>query len=187
VVTTDPIATVLDAAEIDERYQPTRTRATICMDSELVLRIGRLEQQIAETTPSDSAADPVAQLAEEALELREQAKAAEVEFVFRSIGRLAKRDLIREHPPTKEQTAELGEGMALEFNPLTYPPALLAASCESVRNGTVAWWTRKLDEWGDGQVARLWQACTAAQDGVNDTPKAAQAFAATRRLAESSG
>lgn len=178
----DAIAQVLDAAEIDERWKPTRTRTTICFDTDLVIEIGRLEDQIRDLTqsPQQSAADPVGPLAEKVLELRGQAQASEVEFVFKSIGRLAGRELIRDHPPTKEQKAELGEGESLPWNPETYPPALLAASCESVRNGTVAWWIRKCDEWGDGQVARLWQAALSAQQGANDVPKAAHAFAATR-------
>lgn len=185
---TDAIAQVLDAAEIDERWQPTRTRTTICLNTQLVIEIERLEAQIADHTqnPQGTAADPVGPLAEQVLAKREQAKAAEVEFVFKSIGGLAGRDLIRDHPPTKEQKEKLGEGETLPWNPETYPPALLAASCESVRNGTVAWWTRKLDEWGDGQVARLWRAALSAQQGANDVPKAAHAFAATRSRGASS-
>lgn len=182
----DPMIQLLDAAEIDERYQPTRTRAVICLDSELVMRIARLEDQIKDAQQGDSAADPIGPLAEEVLALRGQAKAAQVEFVFRSIGRLAYRELIRDHPPTDEQKKLAGPDFHLSWNTDTFPAALMAASCESVRNGTVAWWSRKLNEWGDGQVARLWQACIAAQDGVNDVPKAGHAFAAMRTRGESS-
>lgn len=185
---TDAIAQVLDAAEIDERWQPTRTRTTICLDTNLVIEIERLEAQIKDLTENrdGSAADPVGPLAEQVLEKRQQAKASEVEFVFKSIGGLAGRELVRDHPPTKEQKDKLGEGESLPWNPETYPPALLAASCESVRNGTVAWWTKKLDEWGDGQIARLWRSALAAQQGANDVPKAAHAFAATRSRSASS-
>lgn len=184
----DPVTAVLDAAEIDERYQPTRTRATICLDSALVMEIGRLEDQIRDLQQKNdgSAADPLGPLAERVLELREQAKAAEVEFVFHSIGRLAFRDMIREHEPTPEQQKAVGKDVRLLYNPDTFMPALFAAACESVRGGTPAWWTRKCAEWGDGQVERLWHACLAAQQGVNDVPKAAHAFAAMRTRGESS-
>lgn len=183
----DAIGAVLDAAEIDARWKPTRTRATICLNSDLAIEIARLEEQLRDLQSNvGGAADPIGPLAEKALQLREQAKASEHEFVFRSIGRLARRDLIRQHPPTKEQQEKVGKDERLVYNPDTFPPALMAASCESVRGADAAWWATKFDEWGDGQVARLWQACIAAQEGVNDTPKAAHAFAAMRSRAESS-
>lgn len=182
----DPITGVIDAAELDERYQPTRTRASICLDSELVLEINRLETMLQQAQQGDLASDPVSALAEQILALRERAIASEQEFVFRSIGRLAYRDLVREHPPTDEQKKLVGPDFRLAFNPDTFQPALLAVACETVRGGSVAWWTKKCQEWGDGQIERLWQACIAAQQGVNDVPKAAFAFAATRSRGESS-
>lgn len=169
------------AAEIDARYQPTRTRATICMDSELVLEIARLEQEMARAAGDQSAASPEAALAQQIVALREQVKAAEVEFVFRSIGRYQLRQLIREHPPTADQKAE-----SLPYNPETFEPAVLAAACEQPTGTDLAWWTEKYQRWGEGQIARLWEACNAAQAGVTAVPKAERAYALIRRHEQSS-
>jgi hypothetical protein len=169
------------AADIDELYQPTKTRATICLDSDLVLAIERLEAQLAVESRIDETQNrtPQApQIAEQIVELREQAKSAEVEFVFRSIGRKAYTDLIRAHPPTEAQKTEAGANLA--WNVDTFPPALLALACEAPLGTDEAWWRRKYDSWGTGQIARLWQTCLAAQGGVVEVPKAEAAYAMTR-------
>ena len=169
------------AADIDARYQPTRTRATICMDSELVLRIARLEQEMARAAGDTSAASDELTLAQDIVSLREQVKAAEVEFVFRSVGRYQLRELVRAHPPTAEQKA-----LDLPYNPETFEPALMAAACEQPTGTDLSWWTAKCREWGDGQIARLWEACNAAQAGVTSVPKAERAYALIRRSEQSS-
>lgn len=177
---------VYDAEALDKDVQPTRVPAVICTNSELVTQITLLEAKLAEVQKGDSAADPVAELAGQILELREKAKASERVFIFKDIGRRPYRDLVREHEPTDDQKREAGKDFRVLYNPETFMPALFAKSCESVRGGTASWWARKCDEWGYGQIERLWQACTAAQTGVNETPKAALAFAVTRTRDESS-
>ncbi len=177
------------AEDIDARYQPTRTRATICMDSDLVLAIARLEQDMAAAAGDTSAASPERTIAQQVVDLREQVKAAEVEFVFRSLGRHAYREMLRAHPATEAQQTEVSRDnpdARLIFNPDTFMPALLAASCESPTGTDLAWWTRKCAEWGEGQIARLWEACSAAQAGVTAVPKAERAYALTRTPEQSS-
>jgi hypothetical protein len=167
------------------KHQPTRTRAVICNDSHLVLEIARLEQELLTAQQGNSAADPVSELAERILALRDEAKASEEEYVFAGIGRLAYRDLIRAHAPTQDQADLVGKDYRLTYNPDTFPPALFAASCES-HTGTADEWADLLAAFSEGQYTRLWEACVAAQAGVNDVPKAAHAFAATRTRAASS-
>jgi hypothetical protein len=174
------VSTPLTAADIDAKYQPTKSRAVICLDADVVLAIARLTEDMEREHSIDVNTNrvPVAPgIAEQILQLREQAKASEVEFVFHSIGRLAYTDLIRAHPATAEQQkdatdAELGK---LAWNPDTFQPALFAASCESPTGTTAQWWLRKFDEWGIGQIQRLWRACLAAQMGVVELPKAEDA------------
>jgi hypothetical protein len=175
------------AAEIDADWQPTKVRATVCLDSDLVLEIERLEESLARETKLDETTNraPLAPgIAERIIELREQAKAKEREFVFASIGRRAYSDLIRSHPATEAQAEEAGARLA--WNTDTFPPALLAASCVEPTDTSLAWWQRKYDQWGTGQVARLWQACLAAQGGVVEVPKAEAASAMTAGSAPSS-
>jgi hypothetical protein len=175
------------AAQIEAAWQPTKVRATVCLDSDLVLEIERLEEQLARETRLDETTNRVAvapQIAADIMALREQAKAAEVEFVFASIGRRAYSDLIRSHPATDEQSE--AAGARLLWNTDSFPPALLAASCVEPSGTDLAWWLRMYDQWGTGQVARLWQACLAAQGGVVEVPKAEAASAMTSASAPSS-
>jgi hypothetical protein len=175
------------AAEIEAGWQPTKVRATVCLDSDLVLEIERLEESLARETKLDDTTNraPLAPgIAARIVELREQAKAAEVEFVFASIGRRAYSDLLRAHPATEEQSEAAGARLA--WNTDTFPPALLAAACVEPTGTDLAWWLRMYDRWGTGQVARLWQACLAAQGGVVEVPKAEAASAMTSGSAPSS-
>lgn len=170
----------LTAADIDQRYQPTKVRATICLDADLVLEIARLTEDMEREKAIDDSTNrtPIAPgIANRILELRAQAKDSEVEFVFASIGRRAYTDLGRAHPPTAEQQKEADEaGLGtLAWNPDTFQPALLAAACESPTGTTPAWWLTKYDAWGLGQIQRLWRACLAAQMGVVELPKAEDA------------
>lgn len=175
------MSTVPTADEIDQKFKPTKARAVICLDSDLVLEIARLTEEMDREHGIDQGTNRTAVapgIAERILELRALAKESEVEFVFASIGRLAYSDLMRRHPATAEQQAEAAaaEIGKLAYNPDTFQPALFAAACESPTGTTPAWWVRKFDEWGLGQIQRLWRACLAAQMGVTELPKAEDAF-----------
>lgn len=93
-----------------------------------------------------------------------------VTFVFRSIGRVAYRDLLLAHPATGEQrrdfeTAQKRAGVAphlirkLPFNSDTYPPALIAACCVSPAmseaEATELW---ESEDWGEGELSALFEA-----------------------------
>lgn len=70
--------------------------------------------------------DEQRELADRVIELEAQMEAAVVEFRFKGIGHRAWQDLVRDHPPTKEQ---LGRNKDLDMNPETFPHAAIAASC----------------------------------------------------------
>lgn len=173
--------------EIDSEWKPTKTRARICLDSDLVLEIARLEEELARAQQDESAAAPVGPIAEEIVQLQQRAAASEREFVFHSIGRYELRELKRLHPPTPEQEKILqGTGIELPWNPDTFMPVVFARSLDAIDGKAPTgfdepWWTRKCREWSDGQIARLWAACEAAQDGVHGVPKAL----AARRILKS--
>jgi len=173
----------LSASDIDAAYQPTKVRASVCLDSDLVLEIQRLEEKMRAEDSIDKRTNrtPVAPaIAAQVVELRDQAAAAEVEFVFAGVGRRVYTDLRKAHPPTDEhKKAAEDVGQAIEFNPDTFPPALMAASCLEPEGTTEAWWARKYDEWTVGQLERLWRACLAAQGGVVEVPKVLDASAMT--------
>lgn len=113
---------------------------------------------------------PVAlQLAERIQELEQELADSEVLFTFRALGRGEGRALVAEHPPTEEQQEQAAlEGRRLAWNPDTYPPALIAASCIAPAGITLEHATEVWQEWSEGQVAQLWQACLAVNAGSVD-------------------
>lgn len=79
-----------------------------------------------------------------------------VELRFRSIGRRRYEELVRAHPPTAEQEEEQKEagGQAPPYNPDTFAPALIAASCvEPEMTSEEA--QQLLDEWTTGEALQL--------------------------------
>lgn len=99
-------------------------------------------------TPDDEAAQAEVWAAKADLDtLRAQAAAAEVVVTlkFRSIGHVAYDELVRAHPPVADQVAEAkAAGGDLNYNALTFPPALVAASLEEPQLTTA-------------EVAELWE------------------------------
>lgn len=60
------------------------------------------------------------------LEIEDEMAAKSVTFRFRSIGHRAWADLLRKHPPTRDQLAKRRD---MDHNPETFPYAAIAASC----------------------------------------------------------
>lgn len=89
-------------------------------------------------------------------------KEATERFSFRSLGRKPYDELVFAHPPTEEQRARAKKQGADEpdFNPDTFPPALLAASCIS-HDHTIEQWQSICDgdddegAWNMGEVTAL--------------------------------
>jgi hypothetical protein len=125
-------------------------------------RVNRAEARV-RVTPDDPAAQEALWAAREQLEgLRAQAAKDDVVVTlrFRSIGRHAYDDLIRQHPPTPDQQDEAKEaGGTLNFNPETFPPAVVAACLEeprlSVDEVTEMW---ESAEWNQAELAELFSA-----------------------------
>lgn len=67
-----------------------------------------------------------ARVAARILEIEDEMAAKSVTFRFRSIGHRAWADLLRAHPPTRDQLAKRRD---MDHNPETFPYAAIAASC----------------------------------------------------------
>jgi hypothetical protein len=97
---------------------------------------GKVDQAEAalRVAPDDEAAQQAVWTAKADLDtLRAAAAAADavVTLTFRSIGHVAYDELVRAHPPVADQVAEAkAAGGDLNYNALTFPPALVAASLE---------------------------------------------------------
>lgn len=88
------------------------------------------------------------------------------EFRFRSIGRRAWRDLLAQHPPSKEDRLD-----RLDYNPLTFPVAAVAASCVSPRMSLEQ--ATKLEALTDlTEFGKLSAAAFEVNIGGNSNPKA---------------
>jgi hypothetical protein len=157
---------------------------TVVMRADLLDQIDQLEQELVEVRGEDERNNRVAlapHIAEQIRELEDAAKASEVRFSFQGLGRGAFAKLHAEHPVSDADKAEFGD--AADFNPRTFPPALMAASCiePAELRGNLAEWTQIHDEWSEGQVMRIWATCMAANAGVAAPPKSAIASEVLRQ------
>jgi hypothetical protein len=178
---------------VDAEEHPVEASVRVCLRGDLVAEVERLEQQLREDRRADDRENrtPLApQTAQRILDLQDQARASEVEFTFRALGRRAYSDLLAAHAPTDEQQQEAaGHGISLDWNPETFPPALAAASCSAPADmaGQDAWWRAKYDAWSVGQWTKAWRTIIAVNAGVVEVgPKSVTASAALAAYEQSS-
>lgn len=163
-------------AAVAKAYQAPVAKCRVPMAAELVVQIEELEDQLAERQEVEAgdmapSAETVA-LAERIAAMQEEAKASEVEFVFRGVGTKVYFDLVAAHPPTPEQLQQFRDlRLPLDHNPETFPPALMAASLESPTGATVDLFTQMRATWANGPWQRLWHTCSKANQAINDPPK----------------
>ncbi|MGH3448677.1 MAG: hypothetical protein ACRDP4_13745 [Nocardioidaceae bacterium] len=147
-------------------HRNSRRSITIIMDAESAAEADRLTEELDRLTDE---AQTLA-LAKRIRALEDKAADSAIVFVFQGVGRLQHETMMIDHPATAEQQAAMPEGQTLRWNPETYPPLLLAASCVAPAEiaGDVDEWTEIHRDWSVGQVAALWGACMAANAGVVD-------------------
>jgi hypothetical protein len=125
-------------ATIRERKKPMVKRVPIVLDPDAAeaLEDAQSAYELAklrlEAAPKDGARlDDLDHAANAVEEAKERAAAETVVFVFQAIGRIAWDELVTAHRPTDKQRTDHrrtgGQG-ELEWNPETFPPALVAAS-----------------------------------------------------------
>jgi hypothetical protein len=157
-------------------HKPVRQSVRIPMRADLLDRITSLEQQAARERAVDKRENRDAlapAIAEQIRELEDQVAASEVEFTFEGIGRRAYAKLVADNPPTAEQKAEAeADERSVSYNPDTFPPRLLAASCVAPEGASIEGMTDVWENWSEGQAAQLWTTClTANLGGVGVGPK----------------
>ena len=180
-----PTATYRDwtAAEMFAAKRPVAKKLPVCMDSDLsdeVIRLQALKTQTDERMFAFPNSTVLAQAQEDAAKALAAAEAAAaevtVEFRFAAIPRVELDAMIGlpEHRPTeahqeKHRAACKREGLkfkALEFNPETFPPALIAACCLhpelTLEQATEIW-----EQWGDGEAATVFDQAWSTQKLVS--------------------
>jgi hypothetical protein len=170
---------------LKKTHRNTVQSVKVTLRGDLVDLVDRLEEDMRREADVDTRENriPVApQIAEQIRAAEDEARLSQVVFRFEGLGRGAFAKLQAEHPPTDAQLETVGRD--LEFNPETFPPALMAATCvapEELR-GNVAEWTEINDGWNLGQTQRIWGACLAANMVVATAPKSEYASEVLRRL-----
>jgi hypothetical protein len=171
-------------AQLKAQHQNMIRSTRVTMRADLVDRIDRLERALIEARAEDERVNRQALapgLAEEIRELETEARKSEVVFAFQAMGRGAFAKLQAQHPPRPEDKELYGE--ETEFNPVTFPPALLAATCvePAELRGNLAEFTEIHENWSEGQVMRIWGTCVQANAMVAHSPKSAVASEVLRQ------
>jgi len=111
----------------DPAYHRVATAKITLARQELRDEHARLEALLPTLTSDtiDSHPDRLA-TAERIAEIEAEMEASVIEFKFRSVGHKAWADLLRQHPPTREQKRELPQ---IDHNPETFPYEAIALSC----------------------------------------------------------
>lgn len=185
--TADAQDTAPSWAQLKLSHTNARKSVRLTLRGDLMDEIATLEEEMHRQEREDErfgVVDPrVPQIARQIQDLVDQARAAEVLFTFQGLGSGEFAKLQAAHPATEENRKALGTD-ELEWNPDTFPPALMAASCIAPTDlhDNVAEWTEIHRSWSNGQVMRLWTTCMAANAMGADTPKSERASEILRRL-----
>jgi len=172
--------------------------AKVLLRQDLVTRHAELEAELKaaiarDADHNDNPRAPV--ISRQITDLEAEMEAAKVEFKFRNIGKKAWADLLKDHPPTKEQieaeadaAKQVGRrARAIDHNLETFPIAAIAAASVTPVMDEAA--VRRLEAaLTDSQFTSLWEAAIDANIGGAHLPKsmaAGQILRANGRYATS--
>lgn len=185
-----PISWAPSWAQLKKQHTNARKSVRLTLRGDLMDEIATLEEEMHRQEREDekyNREDLAPKIARQIQDLVEAARAAEVLFTFQGLGSGEFAKLQAAHPATDENRKALGTD-ELEWNPDTFPPALMAASCIAPADlhDNTAEWTEIHRSWSNGQVMRLWTTCMAANAMGADTPKSERASEILRRLGSAS-
>lgn len=178
----------------DPAYKLTKTSRVLVGKAIVLLdQHAEAEAELAQAIEDDRRLnrEPLAPtLAARVQELEAEIEASKRSFRFVSIGRKAWADLVRDHPPSKEDRKRDARS---DINSETFPAAAIAASCADPKM-TLEQVKRLETAIGDPQWTVLWNDCLQANLGGLSTPKsllagtilrASEQFATTAASGES--
>lgn len=162
----------LTLAEIMELKVPVTKRVRIQLNGALSDNVARLESDLNIARRADAMSNqsvPQAPKIQTELDkLNEDSLATEVTFVFQSIGHMAYDKLVEspKHKPTKAQAKE-----GSNFNPLTFPQAIVAASCiEPVMTLEEVEELFQVESWNNAELTKLFYGALECNSETGDTP-----------------
>lgn len=173
-------------ADAKARHVNTRVSVVVPMASDAAEEAERLDPQLRRLRNADGdqgdLSEQVVALAEHIRELERTAAESEVTFVFEGLPRSRWDKLLLDHPLPDDLRKQFGD--SIDFNPETFPPALMAASCvepvelHAAFDDTgqldpvvLAEWTAINEGWSQGQVQHIWRGCMQANTAVAEPPK----------------
>lgn len=162
-----------DITAILDKLRPRALGVPVCLAGDLAGEADRLraelEQLPEEWQPQSMGdVDPRLALLRDIEAVKQDMRDASVEFHFVSIGHTAYSNLLADHPPTAEQADQVGAA-ALPYDPATFLPALLAASCDDpVMTPDEA--LRLLGKLNDGQAQALFNAALLVNEEPSPLP-----------------
>jgi hypothetical protein len=158
---------------LKKRSRPTKKLA-VYLDEEASAEVAFLEPEVKRARallhPDN---DRLTELAEQLKEAEAKRDASREILTFQAVGRKTYRKLMDQHPPTEEQIAEFVEhqakapddqrlpGSEPEFNPETFPLALIHATLVSPRFESIDELEEMLDEWTEMEFMQLWMTAMA--------------------------
>lgn len=166
-------ATAKSAAEVlAEAENPDHVRvesAYILQRQDLQAAYDQLlaERRTAERLSNSIGTAELVEINRQIADLEVEIAEALVEFKFRSVGYQVWTDLIRKHPPTKEQRAQ-----GHDTNPDTHRPAVMAACCVEPAGADDEFFARLAKVYTAAQFEALWLAVFTANIGSAALPKA---------------
>jgi len=163
---------------LKSKKQPVRKTVWVAGDSELADEVAELEtslsreESVANVLPPESSRrEAVLQTIKEKQKLLETKKAelesTAIKFVFQSIGRKRYEALLEANPPTDAQIEEqkkVDPKQSLEFNPETFPIALIIESLvePDVDRDELRHWILNGEEWNTAEFMTLFMAALEA-------------------------
>jgi hypothetical protein len=175
-------------AQLKKLRRNTVKSVRLTLRGDLLDEVEQLEEVMRREAETDKweNREPVApQIGRHIHELEEEARESETIFRFEGLGQGEFALLQAAHPATDEVRKRLGlaDDQPLQWNPETFPPALMAASCiEPIElKNNVAEFAEIQRTWSSGQVQQLWDTCLTANVAVAETPKSSLASEASPR------
>ena len=173
-------------ANIIKKKRGVTKKVSIQIDGELATEITELRQQITVAEQFDrrhNEPDTAPKLHEALEKLEEDSKDTEITFTFRAIGRIAYDDIVSD-PANMPSDEEKKEGA--QFNPATFPPALVAAACIDPEI-TIEEATEIFNDssWNGAELQRLFFAALEVNTETADIPLSKGGSGATASLLSS--
>jgi hypothetical protein len=176
-------------SEVNAEARPFTASVWLCLRGDLVRELEQLERDLAAARRADEETNEpnkAPAIARRIRDIEAEMRNSETEFTFQAIGKSAWRDLLAEHPPSKEQ-----KDLGFSHDPETFAVAAMARSLIDPYPGegeeAEAEVQALVEKLTTLQLGKLWTTCMSANvDGGNAPGESLAASAVLRAFEPSS-